>query len=106
MEARFGGLLVLIGAMGISLLPSGAVAGTSEASRKALTQLLLGKEVKPLLQLPATLGGEFLAGQGFQGPEIRVGFLAHPLNKAAWRSAKAGSPSPKRRGTSFGGRGR
>lgn len=57
MKARFGGLLVLIGAMGISLLPSGAVAGTSEASRKALTQLLLGKEVKPLLQLPATKEG-------------------------------------------------
>ena len=57
MKARFGELLVLVVGMGISLFPSGAVAGTSEASRKALTQLLLGKEVKPLLQLPATKEG-------------------------------------------------
>ena len=57
MKARFGGLLVFIGAVGISLLPSGAVAGTSDASRKTLTQLLLGKEVKPLLQLPASKEG-------------------------------------------------
>ena len=57
MKARFGELLVLIVGMGISLFPSGAEAGTSEGSRKALTQLLLGKEVKPLLQLPATKEG-------------------------------------------------
>jgi hypothetical protein len=57
MKARFGELLVLIVGMGVSLFPSGAEAGTSEASRKALTQLMLGKEVKPLLQLPATKEG-------------------------------------------------
>src|SRR5215831_6974909 len=57
MKARFGELLVLSVGMGISLFPSGAVARTSEASRTALTQLLLGKEVKPLLQLPATKEG-------------------------------------------------
>src|SRR5215831_4502587 len=57
MKARLGELLVLIVGMGISLFPSGAVAGTSGASRKALSQLLLGKEVKPVLQLPATKEG-------------------------------------------------
>src|SRR5262245_18113948 len=56
MKARFA-LLVLIAAIGISLFPRTAVAGTSEASRKALTRLLLGKEVKPLLQLPASKEG-------------------------------------------------
>src|SRR5262245_17305194 len=56
MKARFA-LLVLIAAIGISLYPRSAVAGTSEASRKALTRLLLGKEVKPLLQLPASKEG-------------------------------------------------
>ena len=57
MKARFGELLVLIIGIGISLFPPGAVAGTSEASRKALTQLLLGKDVKPLFQLPASKEG-------------------------------------------------
>src|SRR5262245_38294997 len=57
MKARFGGRLVLIAAIGISLFPRTAVAGTSEASRKALTRLFLGKEVKPLLQLPASKEG-------------------------------------------------
>ena len=57
MKAKFGELLILIGAVGVSLFPSSAVAGTSDASRKTLTQLLLGKEVKPLLQLPASKEG-------------------------------------------------
>jgi hypothetical protein len=57
MKSRFGELLVLIAAIGISLFPRSAVAGTSEASRKALTRLLLGKEVKALLQLPASKEG-------------------------------------------------
>ena len=54
-KAKSVGILVVI--MGFSLFPLGALAGTSGSAKKALTQLLLGKEVKSRLQLPATKEG-------------------------------------------------
>jgi hypothetical protein len=41
----------------VSIFPGFLWAGTSDASKRALTQLLLGKEVKCLTQLPATKEG-------------------------------------------------
>jgi hypothetical protein len=41
----------------VSIFPSVLVAGTSGPAKRALTQLLLGKEVKALTQLPATKEG-------------------------------------------------
>jgi hypothetical protein len=48
-----GALILLVGC----LVPSTLVAGTSGAAKRALTQVLLGKEVKALTQLPATKEG-------------------------------------------------
>jgi hypothetical protein len=47
------GLFLLL----VSMFPAPLLAGTSGAAKRALTQLLLGKDVKALTQLPATKEG-------------------------------------------------
>jgi len=41
----------------VAIFPSGLWAGTSDAAKRSLTQLLTGKDVKALTQLPATKEG-------------------------------------------------
>ncbi len=57
MKTRSISLLVLTVWAGVTLLPGSLLAGTSRHTKRALTELLLGKEVKSLVQLPATKEG-------------------------------------------------
>jgi hypothetical protein len=57
MKAKSTGFFVLIIWLLVFVFPLGLLGGTSGQTKRALTQLLLGKEVKSLIQLPATKEG-------------------------------------------------